>query len=136
MSRTEKGANLLSKVEGLRLYMNTAERSRLELLNPPEETPELFERLLPYALALDSAKTWANRFEKILQAAQYQPDWYIGPSPHIFIHGASLDNFSRNLQGQMASSMRTPTAAPGSSSGSGGGGFSGGGGGGGGGRGW
>ncbi len=29
---------------GLKLYMDTAEKERLEMFNPPEETPELFER--------------------------------------------------------------------------------------------
>lgn len=68
---TQKGSDLTDGVAGLRLYMLTAEKSRLEMLNPPEETPALFERLLPYALALDAAKTWANRFEKVLTEAQY-----------------------------------------------------------------
>lgn len=135
-SYTEKGADLTGKVLGLRLYMNTAEKARLEMFNPPEETPRLFERLLPYALALGVADTWADRFEKILSASQYQPAWYDGPSPYIFMNGGGLSRFSSNLQSQMTSSMRSPVEAPGSSSGSFGGGFSGGGGGGGGGRGW
>lgn len=135
-SYTEKGADLTGKVLGLRLYMNTAEKARLEMFNPPEETPRLFERLLPYALALGVADTWADRFEKILSASQYQPAWYDGPSPYIFMNGGGLSLFSSNLQSQMTSSMRSPVEAPGSSSGSFGGGFSGGGGGGGGGRGW
>lgn len=136
MARTQHGADLLSEVEGLRLYMDTAEKERLEMFNPPEETPQLFERLLPYALALGVAKTWGNRFEKILAAAQYEPTWYVGPSPYIFMNSRNLNAFSNNLQSQMTSSMSTPSSSPGSSSGSGGGGFSGGGGGGGGGRGW
>lgn len=133
---TQKGSDLMDGVEGLRLYMVTAETARLEMLNPPKETPMLFERLLPYALALDAAKTWANRFEKILTEAQYEPTWYVGPSPHMFITRNGFSNFANNLQSQMTSSMQTPSSSSSSSSGSGGGGFSGGGGGGGGGRGW
>lgn len=140
ISYTAKGAGLAREVEGLRLYMNTAEKDRLEMLNPPEETPQLFERLLPYALALGVAKTWGDRFAKILQNAQYVPVWYSGPSPHVFMDGRRLNSFSSKLERQVAGSMRSPDSAPGSSSGSsrsgGGGGFSGGGGGGGGGRGW
>lgn len=133
---TQKGSDLLDGVDGLRLYMMTAEKARLEMFNPPEETPQLFERLLPYAFALGAAKTWADRFEKILADARYEPDWYVGPTPRIFMTGNGFNSFSSNLQSQMRSSMRTPSSSPGSSSGSGGGGFSGGGGGGGGGRGW
>ena len=136
-SRTKSGSELLAGAEGLALYMETAEKNRLEMLNPPEETPELFEKLLPYALALDTAKTWGNRFADVLGKAQYKPNWYAGPDPFIFMTMGGFDGFATGLTGSMNSSL-TPhqTLAPGSSSGFGGGGFSGGGGGGGGGSGW
>lgn len=134
---TEPGAELARGVEGLLLYMNVAEKDRLQMLNPPEETPGLFERLLPYALALGIEKTWGDRFEKALQNAQYVPTWYTGPSPHIFMRSGGLNSFSSNLGRQVGSSMRTPSSSGSSgSSRGGGGGFSGGGRGGGGGRGW
>lgn len=76
MSRlSEAGTELARQIEGLAMYMETAERGRLEHLNPPAETPELFERLLPYAFALGCAETWANRFAEILRDAGYQPAW-------------------------------------------------------------
>lgn len=136
-ARTQKGSELLAGAEGLALYMETAEKERLEMFNPPEETPELFEKLLPYALALDAAKTWGNRFADLLGKAQYKPNWYAGPDPLIFMTMGGFGGFASGLSGSMVSSM-TPhqTAAPGSFSGFGGGGFSGGGGGGGGGSGW
>ncbi|NLD06023.1 MAG: DUF2207 domain-containing protein [Synergistaceae bacterium] len=135
VSRTTKGSNILSDSEGLKLYMDTAEKERLEMFNPPEETPELFEKLLPYALALDVAKTWGNRFESVLTKASYKPEWYSGPSPYLFLSGAGLNDFSSNLGSSLGQSM-APQSAPGSSSGMGGGGFAGGGGGGGGASGW
>ena len=135
VARTVQGGNILSDIEGLKLYMDTAEKERLEMFNPPEETPELFERLLPYAMALDVAKTWGNRFEKILTKAQYKPDWYTGPSPYLFMNGAGLNAFAHDLNSHIGSVM-TPQSAPGTSSGMGGGGFAGGGGGGGGAKGW
>jgi len=134
VARTKEGSDLLSDIEGLRLYMVTAEKDRLEMFNPPDETPELFERLLPYALALDAAKTWGNRFEKVLAAVGYRPRWYAGPAPYIFIRGSGLNDFSSGFVDSLGQSMSPP--APGRSSGLGGGGFSGGGGGGGGGKGW
>lgn len=136
ISYTGMAGDLLSDIKGLRLYMDTAEKSRLEMLNPPEETPALFERLLPYALALDVAKTWADRFAKILQTAQYKPVWYVGPSPYVLMDTGNLVRLSSNLQNRVSSSMPKPELSPGSYTGSSGRGFSGGGGGGGGGRGW
>ncbi|MDO5563591.1 MAG: DUF2207 domain-containing protein, partial [Synergistaceae bacterium] len=135
MARTKSGLQLLTDIQGLALYMNTAEKERLEMFNPPEETPELFEKLLPYALALDVAKTWGNRFEKILEKAEYKPDWYVGPTPFLFAVSDGFGDFASDFGGTLNDSM-TPKSAPGSSSGLGGGGFSGGGGGGGGGSGW
>lgn len=135
MTRTEGGMQLLSDIQGLTLYMETAEKERLEMFNPPEETPELFETLLPYALALDAAKTWGNRFEEILKKADYSPEWYVGPSPMLFATSGGLGDFASDFGDSLNDSM-TPKSSPGSSSGLGGGGFSGGGGGGGGGSGW
>lgn len=138
MAYTEQGAELTRGVEGLLLYMDVAEKDRLQMLNPPEETPRLFERLLPYALALGIEKTWGNRFEKVLQNAQYVPTWYTGPSAHIFMNSGGLNSFSNNLSRQVSNSMHVPSSSgsSGSSRSGGGGGFSGGGRGGGGGRGW
>ncbi len=133
--RTDEGERLNSEVEGLYLYIAVAEKDRLEMLGAPDETPELFERLLPYAMALGAAKTWGDRFSKVLEEAQYTPRWYAGPSPYIFMDPGGLGSFSNALGSSVASGMK-PEQAPSSSSGAGGGGFSGGGGGGGGGSGW
>ncbi|GAB1399527.1 DUF2207 domain-containing protein [Aminivibrio sp.] len=130
--RTLRGNDVLLEAEGLALYMNTAERHRLEMFNPPEETPEVFERLLPYAYALDTAETWANRFEDVLRRQEYSPGWYTGSSMTAFYTGSAV----AAMTSSMASSISSASASPGSSSGSGGGGSSGGGGGGGGGGGW
>ncbi len=130
--RTVRGNEVLLEAEGLALYMNTAERHRLEMFNPPEETPEVFERLLPYAFALDTAETWANRFEDVLRQKEYSPGWYSGSSMAAFYTGSAV----AAMTSSMAASISSASASPGSSSGSGGGGSSGGGGGGGGGGGW
>jgi hypothetical protein len=44
-------------------------------MNPPQETPETFEAILPYAVALDLADTGAARFANILADAAYEPAW-------------------------------------------------------------
>lgn len=114
------------------MYMGTAERHRLEMFHPPEETPEVFEKLLPYAFALDTAETWANRFEDILKQNAYQAEWYTGANMAAFYSGGGVASLASSVSDSIASASH----APGSSSGSGGGGSSGGGGGGGGGGGW
>ena len=62
------GQKLLDQIEGFRLYLSTAEEERLKVLHPPEKTPELFERYLPYALALDCENEWNAKFAAVLAA--------------------------------------------------------------------
>ncbi len=130
--RSPRGNEVLAEAEGLAMYMHTAERHRLERFNPPEETPEVFEALLPYAFALDVAHTWANRFQEVLKERGYEPVWYQGAHMASFYTGSGISSLTSSISSSIASAS-TP---PGSSSGSGGGGSSGGGGGGGGGGGW
>jgi uncharacterized membrane protein YgcG len=129
---TEMGQRLIDQIEGFRLFLSTAEEERLKVLHPPEKTPELFERYLPYALALDCENEWNAKFAAVLAAAAAAgaaaPLWYSGSH----WGGGFTDSLGRGL----ASSAAASSTAPGRSSGSGGGGFSGGGGGGGGGGGW
>ncbi len=134
---TVKGRAVLDEIEGFRMYMTTAEEERLKVLHPPEKTPALFERYLPYAMALDCENQWNDKFATVLAAAAAAGatagavgGWYTGPG------GFSSRNFGRDLGSSLTSSISSSGMAPGSSSGSGGGGFSGGGGGGGGGSGW
>jgi len=134
---TEMGQKLLDQIEGFRLYLSTAEEERLKVLHPPEKTPELFERYLPYALALDCENEWNAKFAAVLAAAAAAgavgPSWYAGRSWNDFGRGGGFGN---RLDRSLATSAAAAPSAPGRSSGMGGGGFSGGGGGGGGGRGW
>jgi hypothetical protein len=134
---TESGQRLRDQIEGFRLYMTTAEEERLKVLHPPEKTPELFERYLPYALALDCENEWNAKFAAVLAAAAAAgaagPIWYSGTHWNPGRSGDFTDSLGRGLAASTAAASATP---PGRSSGSGGGGFSGGGGGGGGGGGW
>lgn len=137
---TRKGRAVMDRIAGFEQYLSITEEERFETLHPPEKTPELFERYLPYAIALDVENSWANRFSSVLAAAAADPTqqqnnrmgWYSGSnSPWTNIGG-----FTTAVGATLASSVASASTAPGSSSGSGGGGFSGGGGGGGGGGGW
>ena len=134
---TLTGRQVMDQIEGFKMYLSVAERDRLNLLNPPEKTPALFERYLPYALALDVENEWSEQFTEILARAQvdgqpYSPSWYSGRSWDV----SRAAGFGDSLGSSFASAISSSSTAPGSSSGSGGGGSSGGGGGGGGGSGW
>ncbi|MDF1536350.1 MAG: DUF2207 domain-containing protein [bacterium] len=133
---TSLGRRVMDKVEGFKMYLSTAEEHRLEKLHPPDKTPELFEKYLPYALALEVDQQWSEKFAGVLYRAaaheDYSPSWYHGRH----WDGMNTGQFSSNLASSFSSAISSSAQAPGSSSGFGGGGSSGGGGGGGGGGGW
>jgi uncharacterized membrane protein YgcG len=135
---TREGRGVLDRIAGFRQYLSIAEGERLDRMTPPKETPELFERFLPYAIALGVENRWADRFHDVLARAaatgqkQQQFGWYSGHSSPWSNPGG----FAGRVGAGLASTVSSASTAPGSSSGSGGGGSSGGGGGGGGGGGW
>jgi len=134
---TLRGRKVLDEMLGFKDYLEVAEKDEMNLRNPPEKTPQLFEAYLPFALALGVEQAWAEKFARVLEAIRgpdgrsYQPSWYSGSWSNTRI-SSNIGSVSSGLGSAISSSV-TP---PGSSSGGGGGGFSGGGGGGGGGGGW
>ena len=135
---TREGRAVLDRIAGFRQYLSIAEGERLDRMTPPKDTPELFEKYLPYAIALGVENHWADRFQSVLAAAAAAPGgqqgflWYSGSSSPWNDTGGFVDTVGSSL----ASTVSSASTAPGSGSGSGGGGSSGGGGGGGGGGGW
>ena len=134
---TIRGRKLLDEILGFKDYLEIAEKDELNLRNPPEKTPELFEAYLPFALALGVDQLWAEKFAAVLAAVQqtdgtgYQPAWYNGS-----LNTMNLSAATGQLSNSLNTAITSSVSPPGSSSGGGGGGFSGGGGGGGGGGGW
>lgn len=136
---TREGRKVMDQIEGFRMYLATAEGETISAVKAPDKTPELFEKYLPYAMALDVENAWAEQFESVLAAASsadpqrgYRPGWYHGSAIGAFSAGA----LAGSIGSSFSSALSSASTAPGSSSGSGGGGSSGGGGGGGGGGGW
>ena len=134
---TAGGRKVMDQVEGFGMYLGTAEQSQLAYAHPPERTPELFERYLPYALALDVENAWAESFSEVLARAgeggqPYTPTWCRGTGWTTLGPAGFAAAAADSLTGALSSAG----TAPGSTSGAGGGGSSGGGGGGGGGGGW
>ncbi|WP_295124815.1 DUF2207 domain-containing protein [uncultured Chitinophaga sp.] len=146
---TEMGTKVMAEIEGFCLYLSVAEEDRLDMLTPPERTPELFERLLPYAIALELENAWGKKFKDVLESIQYSPEWYSGGT-FSYVHfgdsfsnrfASSVDRAAKSPEpvrssGGSSSSGSSSSGSSSWSSGSSGGGSSGGGGGGGGGGGW
>lgn len=130
-----EGQQLRDQIQGFRQYLTVAEADRLNLENPPDRTPELFEKFLPYALALNVEQAWAEQFSNVLDATSLQPEWYQSTSIHGFAAGTMASTMGSTFSSAISSASTAPGSSSGSSSG-GGGGSSGGGGGGGGGGGW
>lgn len=143
-ARTPLGRTIADEIEGMRLYLTVAEKDRLAFFNPPDRTPEHFEKLLPYAIALGVEDDWAKQFSAVFDRItaetkqSYHPTWYRGDR----FGAGSMGGFGRAFGGSLAAAAVNPSSRSGGFSsggrtgGSFGGGFSGGGGGGGGGRGW
>ncbi len=134
----ERKLHYQSSIAGLKMYMDVAEEKRLQFFNPPAVTPEVFEQLLPYAIALDMEKVWGEKFEKSFLAAMdrpelYRPAWYSGTFINAAMFGHVLNSTLSNTVIHAATPPQIAAAGGGGSWGSGsfGGGFSGMGGGGG-----
>lgn len=124
--RTEQGHELKQKINGFKIFLETAEKERLEEM--VNENPTYYYDILPYAYVLGVSDKWTKNFEGIVVEP---PKWYCGNAYDTFI----LYSF---INSTMSSATSAMTSSPQSSSSSsiGGGGFSGGGSGGGGGGSW
>ncbi len=135
---TKEGRAVMDRIAGFEQYLAIAEESRLDTMHPPEKTPELFERYLPYAIALDVENRWAASFAGVLAtaaaagAAAHTASWYSGDGNMW----NDPSGFASDIGSSFTSTVSSASTAPSSGGGSSGGGSSGGGGGGGGGSGW
>ncbi len=117
-ARTYRGTRALEGILGFEEFLSRVEGDRLQRM---VKTPEMFEKFLPYAMALGVEKNWARAFASIYKQA---PEWYRGTHFDGFSSRSFVSDLS-SMSGQAATAM---ASSPRSSSGSG---FSGGGGGGG-----
>ncbi len=136
-AKTRKGVEMYYQVLGLEMFISTAETDRIKW----KEKENIFEKLLPYAMAFRLADKWSKAFEGMLKEP---PNWYSSNDPN-FINNFNtgylvgrLTSFSNTMNSTFTSAPRSSGSGGSWSGGSGfgGGGFSGGGFGGGGGGGW
>ncbi|MHC5016818.1 MAG: DUF2207 domain-containing protein, partial [Planctomycetota bacterium] len=133
--KTAKGRRALEHIKGLEEYLARAELPTLELAARRNH----FEKLLPYAMALNLSGVWARKFDDIYD----QPPEWLATDAHAGITAAVVASHLTRSSAVMTRALSiTPRSQfsssgfGGGSSGFGGGGFCGGGGGGGGGGAW
>lgn len=130
---TLEGRKLVDEIEGFKLFLSVTEKDRLAFHNPPEQTPELFEKFLPFALALGVEHKWAEQFSSVFaklktQGVNYAPLWFYGSMTH-FNASTFASDIGNSFTGVVSSASTPPGSSSGFSGGSGGGGGGGGGGG-------
>jgi hypothetical protein len=71
-ARTLAGSRALAKLLGFKDFLERVEKDQIQRL---EKTPELFEKYLPYAMALRVETKWTQAFGNVTVPA---PQWYRG----------------------------------------------------------
>ncbi|MBP9104481.1 MAG: DUF2207 domain-containing protein [Chitinophagaceae bacterium] len=129
------GRKLADHIEGFRMFLATADEKRFDLMNPPEKSLALYEKYLPFAIALDCEIAWGKKFANSINS-EYLDGRDNSSFSQSFVK--DNDNFSSSFASSFSGAISSASTPPSSSSdgGSSGGGSSGGGGGGGGGGGW
>ena len=110
------GRGVMDQIDGFKQYLSVAEEDRLEFLNPPKKTPELFERFLPYAIALHVENSWANRFAGVLAAAGVGAavsSWYSGDN----FSADRIETFTGRVSDNLSRTIASASTPPGSSGG-------------------
>lgn len=59
---TEVGKRLLIEIEGFRLFLKSVERLPMQRTDEPSEHAGVYEKYLPYAVALEVEQAWGDRF--------------------------------------------------------------------------
>ena len=120
---TPFGRHIKDQIDGLKRYMKAAEQDRLNLMNPPQQTLQHYEALLPYAVALGLENQWAQRFTALFNTEQdstvvtssgYQPSWV--NHSNNFTSSSSVTDWSRTLRRTLASASEPPTPTSSASS--------------------
>jgi uncharacterized membrane protein YgcG len=120
-AHTEQGARALEGVLGFEDFLIHVDSDRF---NRTIKTPQMFEKFLPFAMALGVEKNWSKAFQGIMTQP---PEWYrgsYGPGFYPLMFTSDLSTMSSRASSVMASA---PRSSGGSGFGGGGGGFSGGG---------
>jgi Predicted membrane protein (DUF2207) len=105
-ARSITGVRALAKIRGFRDFLGRVEKDHIERL---ENTPEVFEKYLPYAMALSVATKWAEAFAGL---AVPPPQWYRGKGSDFFPVHLFID---LNTMSEQTASQTTSTPIGGAS---------------------
>lgn len=132
----QQGQKLLEQIKGFKQFLSVTESERFKVIGtPPDKNPELYEKYLPYAIALGVEQEWSKQFVPVFSKIKnYEPSW-----TNVSFDSLSSINFYANLGSALFNSIsnyrisnyQIKNPVPGSISGFGDKGKSGGGGGGG-----
>jgi hypothetical protein len=59
---TQDGGKLLTEIEGFRLFLKSVERLPMQRSDAPGDKAGLYEKYLPYAVALEVEQAWGDQF--------------------------------------------------------------------------
>ncbi|WP_301116332.1 DUF2207 domain-containing protein [Pusillimonas sp. (ex Stolz et al. 2005)] len=120
---SRKGREVMDGIDGLRLYLELAEKDRMALAGAPAISPAHYETLLPYAIALGVEKAWSNHFEAVLAEARstdasgtYHPLWYSEPGTGALARAAELGEFSSRMAASIERSLPRESESDGTDS--------------------
>jgi hypothetical protein len=116
---TVAGRRMLDQIEGFKMFLAAADGDRMNRIHPPEQTPETFEKFLPYALAPGVEQAWAEKFSGVLNEASrapgseasstgYRPSFYSGSNWNSFSGSA----FASGLRTALPARSRHPRQLP------------------------
>lgn len=117
--KTEKGLNSYQIIKGFADFVEKVEKPKLKILIAKD--PDYYNKMLPFAIALDVVDKWSEKFDDLLKEP---PSWYKSYNRETFRTSAFVSSINSSI-----SSMNSHFTSQPSSSGSGSSGFSGGGGG-------
>jgi uncharacterized protein (TIGR04222 family) len=104
-ARTARGSELLRRVLGFRLYIDTAEKDRQQF----NEREGIFAAYLPYAIVFGCAEKWARVFGD-LDVTQAISSWYVGGTDYsALVVSQRLHAFSSSVaHGISVAAVSTP----------------------------
>lgn len=93
---TKKGILIKEHILGFKMYLETAEKDRINFHNMPSKNPKHFDRLLPYAMVLGVENAWAAQFKEMHKA---EPMHYEGEENFVYVEllADDIDNFLKSL---------------------------------------
>ncbi len=127
-TQARSGRALMGQVEGLRMFLTTTDWQHRDARLARKLTRDLFERFLPYAMALNVEKVWSEKFAAALThmaqegTVAYSPVWYTGPAWDRITPATFATSLGASLSSRLSSSMKAPGSSSGRSGSSRGGG--------------